>query len=109
LAADCCILPYRNISQSGVHALSYAYGLPIIASDVGSFKEEDVIENETGLIFEPMNYIDLKNKILMYFNSNLYSNLQYNRSTIKEWADEKYSWEKIGEKTYQLYQSILEN
>lgn len=109
VAADCCILPYRNISQSGVHALSYAYGLPIIASDVGSFKEEDVIENETGLIFEPKNYIDLKNKILMYFNSNLYSNLQYNRSTIKEWAEEKYSWEKIGEKTYQLYQSILKN
>jgi glycosyltransferase involved in cell wall biosynthesis len=108
-AADCCVLPYTNIFQSGVHALSYAYGLPVIASDVGSFRDEDVIENETGFIFEPSNKDDLVRTLLKYFESSLYHNLLHTRKHIKKWAQNKYSWDEIGKNTSKLYQQICKN
>ena len=108
-AADCCVLPYTSIFHSGVHALSYAYGLPVIASDVGSFRDEDVIENETGFIFEPSNEEDLKQSLIKYFNSPLYKNLPQTRNHIKEWAQKKYSWDEIGKNTLKLYQQICNN
>lgn len=37
-AADYLILPYKHIDQSGVIFLSFKFGLPIIATDVGSVK-----------------------------------------------------------------------
>jgi glycosyltransferase involved in cell wall biosynthesis len=108
-AADCCVLPYTNIFQSGVHALSYAYGLPVIASDVGSFRDEDVIENKTGFIFEPSNEEDLKQTLFKYFNSPLYDDLRQTRNHIKEWAHKKYSWDEIGKNTSKLYHQICKN
>ena len=47
-AADALVLPYTDIYQSGVLFLGYSFGLPTIATDVGSFREE-IIEGETGL------------------------------------------------------------
>jgi glycosyltransferase involved in cell wall biosynthesis len=108
-AADCCVLPYTSIFQSGVHALSYAYGLPVIASDVGSFRDEDVIEYETGFIFEPSNEMDLRQTLVNYFNSSLYINLEQTRNRIKEWAQKKYSWDEIGKSTSKLYYQICKN
>ena len=41
-AADVVVLPYRHIYQSGVLFLAYSFGLPVLAADVGSRKEEIV-------------------------------------------------------------------
>ena len=108
-AADCCVLPYTSIFQSGVHALSYAYGLPVIASDVGSFRDEDVVENETGFIFEPLNENGLMQTLVKYFDSPLYNNLLQTRNQIIKWAEKKYSWDEIGKNTLKLYQQICNN
>ena len=108
-AADCCVLPYTSIFQSGVHALSYAYGLPVIASDVGSFRDEDVVENETGFIFEPLNENGLMQTLVKYFYSPLYNNLLQTRNQIIKWAEKKYSWDEIGKNTSKLYQQICNN
>ena len=51
-AADVLILPYTHVFQSGVLFLGYSFGLPAIAADVGSLKEE-IIEGETGFVFKP--------------------------------------------------------
>lgn len=108
-AADCCVLPYKSISQSGVHALSYSYGLPVIASDVGSFKDDDVLENETGFIFKPLDHYDLKMTLIKYFNSSLYLKLPQTRVHIINWARKKYSWVEIGKNTLNLYHHINNN
>ncbi len=38
-AADCVVLPYRQIYQSGVIFLCKRHGLPIVATDVGSLRD----------------------------------------------------------------------
>src|SRR4051812_40045701 len=39
-AADLLALPYTHVFQSGVLFLGYNFGLPALASDVASFKED---------------------------------------------------------------------
>src|SRR5262249_31826543 len=53
-AADVIVMPYVSIFQSGVLFLAYSFGLPIIATDVGSLKE-DIVEGKTGFVCEPEN------------------------------------------------------
>jgi len=106
MAADCLALPYRAIFQSGLHVLSYAYGLPVIATDVGSFRDEDVLEGETGFICNPEDINDLKDTILKYFDSILYKNLEGKRKQIIGWATSTYSWDEIALKTFEIYKKI---
>ena len=106
-AADVLILPYRNIFQTGVMFLSYNYGLPVIATDVGSLKEEIVVD-KTGLVCVPEDPLDLAGKIELYFQSELYRNLEENRIRIMEYANEKYSWAKIAETTVDVYKRLLD-
>jgi D-inositol-3-phosphate glycosyltransferase len=104
-AADVLILPYRSIFQTGVLFLSYNYGLPAIATDVGSLREE-IIEGKTGYVCRPDDPKDLANGIARFFSSDLYKNPDINRSRIKEYAHEKYSWEKVGDATVNVYRNL---
>jgi len=93
-AADVLILPYTHVFQSGVLFLGYSFGLPAIAADVGSLREE-IVDGETGFIFKPRDSSDLARKIQTYFKSELFRNLQSRRSEIKAYANERYSWHKV--------------
>ncbi len=86
-AADVLALPYTFVFQSGVMFLAYSFGLPVIASDVGTLRE-DVSEGATGLVCAPRDHVDLANKIRDYFQSDLYSGLESHRSRIRQWAVE---------------------
>jgi glycosyltransferase involved in cell wall biosynthesis len=105
-SADLLILPYRYIFQSGVIFLSYSFGLPVVATDVGTLAEE-VLEGETGFMCRPEDPDNLASKIDLYFKSDLYKNLEANREKIIRYANEKYSWENIGELTYEVYKGLL--
>jgi glycosyltransferase involved in cell wall biosynthesis len=50
-AADVVVLPYRRISQSGVIFLCLRFGVPIVATRVGSMA--DFIDAESGLLAAP--------------------------------------------------------
>jgi D-inositol-3-phosphate glycosyltransferase len=105
-AADALILPYVRIFQSGVLFLSYSFGLPVIAADVGSLKEE-IIEGKTGLAFKPQDSSDLVRVIGQYFESELFGNLQDRRTEIKKYANERYSWDKVAAITTAVYSNLL--
>jgi glycosyltransferase involved in cell wall biosynthesis len=47
-AADVCCLPYRNIYQSGVIFVAMRFGVPIVATDVGSLRE--FVDDTVGVI-----------------------------------------------------------
>jgi D-inositol-3-phosphate glycosyltransferase len=105
-AADVLILPYTRIFQSGVLFLSYSFGLPVIAADVGALKEE-IIEGKTGLVFKPQDSSDLARVIGQYFESELFGNLQDRRTEIKKYANERYSWDKVAAITTAVYSNLL--
>jgi D-inositol-3-phosphate glycosyltransferase len=107
-AADVLALPYTHISQSGLPFLAYSFGLPVIASDVGSLRE-DIIEGRTGLISAPCDAVDLAKKIKAYFSSDLYLTLEERRREICEFANERYSWTKVAETTTAIYRSLLKD
>jgi D-inositol-3-phosphate glycosyltransferase len=57
-AADVLALPYKEIFQSGVLFVGYNFGLPVVATDVGSFRD-DIPEGKTGFLCKPGDVVDL--------------------------------------------------
>jgi glycosyltransferase involved in cell wall biosynthesis len=105
-AADVLVLPYTHVFQSGVLFLGYNFGLPVIASDVGSLKE-DIIEGKTGFVCKPRDPVDLSKCIETYFSSELYRELDTRRQDIKYFAAKTYSWTTVGEITQSVYKKLL--
>jgi len=106
-AADVLILPYTHIFQSGVLFLAYSFGLPVIASDVGSLRET-IVEGRTGYVCAASDSIDLAKAIETYFASELYVRLDEHRPHIRRIANERHCWDKVGELTRSVYASLVE-
>jgi glycosyltransferase involved in cell wall biosynthesis len=107
-AADVLALPYRHIYQSGVLFLGYSFGLPVLAADVGSLKD-DIVEGKNGFVFKPQDPIDLARTIEQYFASDLYADLDARRQEIKDNAKEQHSWDVVGRMTMSVYAGLLRN
>lgn len=105
-SADVAVLPYTDIFQSGILFLAYAYGLPVIATDVGSFRE-DVIEGTTGFICPPRDSESLAAALKHYFESELFRELKDRRSRIRNYAVTEHSWSVVGKMTRDVYESLL--
>jgi glycosyltransferase involved in cell wall biosynthesis len=107
-AADVLVLPYTRVFQSGVLFLGYNFGLPVIAADVGSLKEE-IIEGKTGWVFPAGDSPALARAIEGYFVSDLFKHLEHRRQEIRNYANERYSWTKVATITKQVYARLLVN
>jgi len=107
-AADVAVLPYTEIFQSGVLFLAYAYGLPVIATDVGSFSE-DIIEGRTGFICKLRDPNDMAATLLRFFETAMYSELECRRQEIKDYAISRHSWGTVAQMTKDVYSKLLES
>ncbi len=105
-AADVLVLPYRYVYQSGVLFLGYSFGLPVLAADVGSLKDE-IVEGKTGFVFKPEDPADLAKTIERYFASDLYTGLSDRRQAIRDFVTEQHSWDVVGQKTMAVYAELL--
>jgi glycosyltransferase involved in cell wall biosynthesis len=104
-AADVLIVPYSHVFQSGVLFLGYSFGLPAIVTDVGSLREE-IVEGETGFVARPQDPSDLVRAISCYFGSDLYRNLDDRRRAIRQYANDRYSWNKVAALITNVYSSL---
>jgi glycosyltransferase involved in cell wall biosynthesis len=104
-AADVIVLPYNQIFQSGVLFLGYSFGLPVIATDVGSFREE-IVEGRTGFLCRPADPEDLARTIETYFASELYRDLTKRRQEIRDYANIHHSWGAVAELTRSVYAEL---
>jgi glycosyltransferase involved in cell wall biosynthesis len=101
-AADFIVLPYKEIFQSGVLLMSMSYNRPVLASDLAANKE--VINPETGLLFESENIIDLGSKLKFYAaNKTVRDQHAKNARTM---IGGEYSWSKIAEKYIRVAEEI---
>ena len=66
-ASDLSVLPYRSATQSGVVAVSYNFGVPIVATDTGSLKR-DIAERGTGFVIDSQSPEELAAAIRRYFD-----------------------------------------
>jgi D-inositol-3-phosphate glycosyltransferase len=105
-AADVLVLPYRDIYQSGVLFLAHSFGLPVLAADVGSLKD-DIVEGETGFIFRTEDSADLAMAIERYFESDLFRNLDDCRRRIQDYVAKRHSWDAVGLTTVRIYSDLL--
>ena len=104
-AADLLVLPYRRIFQSGVLFLAYGFGLPVVATDAGSLRDE-IIEGKTGFVCRQNDPADLAAAIQTYFSSALFADLNSRRDWIINHVNTEYSWEKLAETTCQIYAEL---
>jgi D-inositol-3-phosphate glycosyltransferase len=107
-AADVLVLPYRRIDQSGVIFLAYGFGLPVLAADVGSLRD-DIMEGKTGFLFKPEDPGDLAKAIVSYFKSELFVNLSTHRQDIRDDVKRQHSWDVVGAATIHMYSSLLKD
>jgi glycosyltransferase involved in cell wall biosynthesis len=101
-AADVFVLPYRHVYQSGVLFLGHSFGLPALASDVGSLRD-DIVEGRTGFVFQPEDPNGLARTICKYFSSELYTDLNNQRSEIRTYVSECHSWDLVSDMTIKVY------
>lgn len=105
-AADVLVLPYSNIFESGVLFLAFRFGLPVIASDVGSFREE-LSNSRAGYVFESCNAAALAAQLNVFFESELYERATNHRQRIREYYSARHSWMIVGESTERVYNNSL--
>jgi glycosyltransferase involved in cell wall biosynthesis len=106
-AADVLVLPYRDIYQSGILFLGYSFGLPALAANVGSLKDE-MVEGRTGFLFKPEDPTDLAGAIEKYFASDMYRDLSRRRQEIQDYARQGHDWDIVGQTTLGIYDRLLE-
>ena len=105
-AADVLALPYTHVFQSGVLFLGYNFGLPVIASDAGSLREE-IVEGRTGFVCRAQDSVDLAKAIAAYFSSDLFKDLDQRRHEIHAYAHARHSWKNVAEITTRVYSCLL--
>ncbi|WP_439483335.1 glycosyltransferase family 4 protein [Cyclobacterium plantarum] len=105
--ATIVVCPYSSASQSGVVMTSFAFDNPIIATNVGALPEM-IEDNVTGLIIEPENSEVLYQALLNLFNRPEKIIELRNNVHIRNHNSEN-SWSSISNKTFLLYQSVINN
>ncbi|MBE6055102.1 MAG: glycosyltransferase family 4 protein [Clostridium sartagoforme] len=102
-SADINVLPYREIYQSGVVHLAYAYEKPVIATNIGSFPEV-VIDGETGILVEKDNYKELQNAIVSLIYDDEKKKDMGKRG--KNHIEKNFSWDAITKDIKDVYYNL---
>ena len=96
-ASDLCVLPYESATQSGVIQISYSFGCPVVATDVGGLPEV-VLDGKTGYVVPPKDESALTQAIVRFFEEN-------RAEEFKQWIqkeDYRYSWDRMVENIEKL-------
>jgi glycosyltransferase involved in cell wall biosynthesis len=102
--ATVVVLPYLDISQSGIVQLTYGFGKPIIATAVGGLPEA-VEDGKSGFVVPPQDIDTLAARIITLLKD--YS-LQKSMGEYSLYlAKTKFSWDSIAKETLELYEGLL--
>lgn len=95
------VLPSRRESFGAVLIEALACGIPVVATRCGG--PEDFINQEVGVLVEKENPEELASGIV-----NILQRLDdYPKEKLHRYADTGYSWNRIADKIFSLYESII--
>lgn len=99
------VLPYQDIAQSGPLKIAFNYRLPVIASNLESFKE-DVFHKENGFIFKKNNVESLKDVLEYIINNHdfFYNDMKKN---LDNYVNENLSIESIENQYCKMFNKEL--
>lgn len=100
-ACDIVVLPYTEITTSGVIPLAYGFMRPVITSNIGGLK--DVVRENTGILVPPRDSDSLRNAIRVLFEMD-YEEMgrqAYN------YASNAFCWQRNVRTLSNLYASLL--
>lgn len=100
--ASVVVLPYIEASQSGVVPVAYAFGKPVVVTDVGSIPEV-VEDGQTGLVVPARSPEALGEAIISLLQDRGLRKAMGEKALLK--ASRDLSWETIAKKTSQVYSS----
>jgi D-inositol-3-phosphate glycosyltransferase len=102
-SAHAVIFPYRQIYQSGVLQLAYAYGRPVVVTNVGGLGET-VAEDQTGLVVPAEDVGALVSAIHSMLADSTAAEEMGRRG---RWlAETKYGWDTIAQQISETYRSV---
>ncbi|NMB57381.1 glycosyltransferase family 4 protein [Candidatus Beckwithbacteria bacterium] len=103
--SDLFILPSLSEGFPLTILEAMSFKLPVLATKVGA--NPDMIENnKTGFLVEPNKINDLRKKIVWIFTNFKKATFVGEKAFLYV---KNYSWEKMAEKTYQIYLEVLQN
>ena len=99
------VLPYLDATQSGPLKIAFNYNIPVIASDLESFKE-DITDEVDGYLFKNNDVDDLKRvlRLIICNHENNYNILKKNQ---RNFVKNKYSTESIKESFNSMVFEVL--
>lgn len=99
-STDLVVLPYTDATQSGVAAMALGYGIPVIATAVGSIPEF-VRHGFNGWLVTPRDSEGLAAAIQNVMDDEaLYEQMCRNAERLR---DDEFSWRRIALSTFQVY------
>jgi glycosyltransferase involved in cell wall biosynthesis len=100
------VLPYTEASQSGVAAISYGLGTPVVASRVGGLPEI-IRDGEDGLLVPPGNAQALANAVIrLLLDPELQQRM---RTAMAQRCQDDLNWSRIAATTMDVYRKTLES
>lgn len=101
--ADFLILPHIEATQSGVIPLAYAFGKPVIASNVWEIAEQ-VVDGETGYLFDINNNHEAVEKSI-YLLEDEKERLKMSKNAF-EYQKTQLDWEQIGNELLTFFKTL---
>ena len=89
-AADLVVQPYKSVTGSGVSQLAYGFGIPVIATNLGTLSEI-IIDGVNGRLVPSENPVALASAVTESLDPETLACLQTNAKQVKN----EYSWQKL--------------
>jgi glycosyltransferase involved in cell wall biosynthesis len=105
-AADAVVLPYLQISTSGIVPMAYRYGRPVIATSAGGLPEI-VRDGETGYLAPPSSEAPLAEAICRGFRNP--ESLAEMGARGRQWFETERGWDEVARQTAALYCSLFKS
>lgn len=102
-SADCLVLPYKKIFQSGVLLMAQSYQVPVLVSDLTGMTEI-VTDCENGFVFETENADSLCKKMKQCMEQK---NLERISKIAYDKLQAEYNWDEIAKEQVSVIEAML--